>query len=101
TSRPPPLSHLFPYTTLFRNLWHVGRSDKRTEEIERRAKRTQIGKFGIGKLAVFVISNQLSYVSKSGDTVWFSSLDFREFHRESNGQTVPVKIDLRTIPDLN
>jgi Histidine kinase-, DNA gyrase B-, and HSP90-like ATPase len=83
------------------NLWHVGRSDKRTEEIARRAKRTQIGKFGIGKLAVFVISNQLSYVSKSDDRIWFSSLDFREFHEESNGRTVPVKIDLRTIRDLD
>ena len=34
------------------DLWQIGRSNKRTEEIERRRKRKQIGKFGIGKLAV-------------------------------------------------
>src|SRR5437667_11500446 len=32
------------------DLWHVGRSNKRTEEIRKRAIRKQIGKFGIGKL---------------------------------------------------
>jgi hypothetical protein len=83
------------------NLWHVGRSDKRTEEIARRAHRKQIGKFGIGKLAVFVISNQLSYVSKSGDKIWFSSLDFGKFHSETNGDTVPVEIELRVIEKLD
>jgi hypothetical protein len=83
------------------NLWHVGRSDKRTAEIERRARRKQIGKFGIGKLAVFVISNQLSYISKSDDKIWFSSLDFNTFHSDSNGQTVPVEIDLRVIESLD
>jgi hypothetical protein len=82
------------------NLWHVGRSDKRTEEIARRAHRKQIGKFGIGKLAVFVISNQLSYVSKSAGKIWFSSLDFGKFHAETNGDTVPVQIELRVIERL-
>src|SRR5205085_161941 len=32
-----------------KDLWHVGRSDKRSEEIARARKRKQIGKFGIGK----------------------------------------------------
>jgi hypothetical protein len=83
-----------------KNLWHVGRSDKRTEEIQKRAKRKQIGKFGIGKLAVFVISHQLSYISKTKDTIWFSSLDFTKFHSDEDGGTVPVEIDIRTIKDI-
>lgn len=82
------------------NLWHVGRSDKRSEEIAKRAHRKQIGKFGIGKLAVFVISNQLSYISKSDGKIWFSSLDFTKFHSEINGDTVPVEIELRVIENL-
>src|SRR4051794_9673363 len=31
------------------NLWQIGRSNKRTDEIAKVAKRIQIGKFGIGK----------------------------------------------------
>ena len=81
-----------------KNLWHVGRSDKRSEEIARRTKRKQIGKFGIGKLAVFVISSQLSYISKSGNKIWFSSLDFNEFQGSTTGGVSnPVKIELRSI----
>src|SRR5579859_8212892 len=32
------------------DLWHVGRSNKRTAEIQKISIRKQIGKFGIGKL---------------------------------------------------
>src|SRR5439155_5261537 len=45
------------------DLWHVGRSNKRTEEIRKRAIRKQIGKFGIGKLATYTIANNLTYIS--------------------------------------
>ena len=38
------------------NLWHIGRSSKRDEEIQRRRNRKQIGKFGIGKLATRTIA---------------------------------------------
>src|SRR5260370_5306277 len=46
------------------DLWYIGRSNKGTEEIERRAKRKQIVKFGIGKLATYAIANKVTYLSR-------------------------------------
>jgi HSP90 family molecular chaperone len=42
------------------NLWRIGRSNKRDEEIERRRSRKQIGRFGIGKLATYAVANLLT-----------------------------------------
>src|SRR5258708_5576023 len=44
------------------NLWHVGRSNKREADIAVRAKRQQIGKFGIGKLATYAIASKVTYL---------------------------------------
>lgn len=52
-------------------LWHLGRSPKRAggpgggERIIR--GRRPIGKFGIGKLATYVLARQLTYVCRQGD----------------------------------
>ena len=51
------------------NLWQIGRSRKRDEEIEKRSHRKQIGKFGIGKLATYTVANQLTYITKSPEGV--------------------------------
>ena len=45
------------------DLWHIGRSNKRSAEIEKLTARKQIGKFGIGKLATYTVANKLTYVS--------------------------------------
>src|SRR5689334_12916089 len=39
-----------------RDLWHVGVSHKRDDAWRKRASRMQIGKFGIGKLATYVLA---------------------------------------------
>src|SRR5215204_4553562 len=41
-----------------RSLWHVGISPKREEQWKERAHRQQIGKFGIGKLASYVLARR-------------------------------------------
>jgi HSP90 family molecular chaperone len=52
------------------DLWHIGRSNKRSEEIEARAHRKQIGKFGIGKLATYAIANRITYVTRKTPRYW-------------------------------
>jgi len=61
------------------DLWHIGRSHKRDAEIERRAKRLQIGKFGIGKLATYAIADEVTYLSKKDGAILAVTLDFGKF----------------------
>ena len=76
------------------NLWHVGKSNKRTDEIAKKAKRTQIGKFGIGKLATYTIAGRLTYISKSTDGILSASLDFSKFTSGAEGAGKPVEIQV-------
>lgn len=65
------------------NLWQIGHSNKRDEEIERRNQRKQIGKFGIGKLATYTIASQLTYVTKKHNSILAVTIDFCEFETPS------------------
>jgi len=76
------------------DLWHIGRSNKRSEEVERRAKRTQIGKFGIGKLATYAIAMRVTYLSKR-DGALGVTLDFRRFADAPGGAGLPVELPIR------
>lgn len=67
-----------------KNLWHVGRSSKRSAEYLRRVSRKQIGKFGIGKLAAYSIAKVITYYTCSGGTIRRASLDFGAFEAERN-----------------
>lgn len=69
------------------DLWQVGRSNKRSEEVERRSKRKQIGKFGIGKLATYTIANQLTYISKTNEGILGVTIDFTVFKDGPEEQT--------------
>src|SRR5260221_763178 len=83
------------------DLWHIGRSNKRTEEIERRAKRKQIGKFGIGKLATYAIANKVTYLTRKGKNFLMVTLDFRQFVSDSSGGNKPVQLYVKEIADWN
>jgi hypothetical protein len=64
------------------DLWQIGRSNKRSEEIQRRRRRKQIGKFGIGKLATYTIANQLTYLSKTNQGILAVTINFTAFQDE-------------------
>ena len=81
------------------DLWHIGRSNKRTEEIAKRAKRKQIGKFGIGKLATYTITKKLTYISKTDEGILSATLDFGQFRSDPSGGSQPVQIPLLKIAD--
>jgi Histidine kinase-, DNA gyrase B-, and HSP90-like ATPase len=82
------------------DLWHVGRSNKRTEEVKKRAGRKQIGKFGIGKLATYTIANNLTYISKTADGVLTATLDFARFkHDPTGGAEQPIDVPVLKLGD--
>ena len=68
-----------------KDLWHIGRSNKRSKEIAKRFKRKQIGKFGIGKLATYAIANRLTYISRTSDKILSVSIDFNQFDPKKAG----------------
>ena len=79
------------------NLWQIGRSNKRDEEIEKRRKRKQIGKFGIGKLAIYTVANKLTYITKSQEGILSVTIDFDVFTTSSQGTTETLLVPVRKI----
>lgn len=83
------------------NLWQIGRSNKRSEEIERRSSRRQIGKFGIGKLAAFAIAHKLTYISKSENEILSVTINFEDFSSSPSGGGTQIELPVRKIVDWN
>jgi hypothetical protein len=85
-----------------RNLWHVGLSSKRDAAWEQRAKRTQIGKFGIGKLASYAIARRVTYVTKvAGEPPRGVTIDFEQFRtaEDDGGETKPVTLRMMRLDE--
>ncbi len=59
----------------FRDLWKIGESTKRDPKLESK-KRPPIGKFGIGKLATYVLAKGLTYVCKQKGKYRVVMMDF-------------------------
>ena len=80
-------------------LWLIGISNKR-ELPSLPQGRKQIGKFGIGKLATYVLANRLTHISKRGSEYYSASMDYLAIDRRV-GRDIepksPVKIALREL----
>jgi hypothetical protein len=80
-----------------RQLWHIAFSPKRGKTIEH--GRPIIGKFGIGKLATYVLANKLTYICKAADgkirrvTMNYGEIDHQT---KSNGDKLirDIKLDV-------
>lgn len=83
------------------DLWHIGRSRKRSEEIERRLGRKLIGKFGIGKLATYTIARFITYITKRDAEIRYVSLDFRQFKASAEGPAERIELAVRRITDVS
>jgi hypothetical protein len=59
-----------------RDHWLIGVSGKRAKEMPLPKGRNQIGKFGIGKLATYVLANRLTHICKSGSVYYSTSMDY-------------------------
>lgn len=75
------------------DLWMIGRSPKRRDaEYQKRVTRTQIGKFGIGKLTASALAHTITYVSRVDDFVRAITLDFRDFDEQEEDFDLPVSV---------
>lgn len=56
-------------------LWKIGESSKRNNN-ERDNRRLQIGQFGIGKLATYILARKLTYISKKENKYILATMDY-------------------------
>jgi hypothetical protein len=82
-----------------RQLWHIAFSPKRTKPTE--YGRSIIGKFGIGKLATYVLANKLTYICKAKDgkirrvTMDYAEIDLKVGNQPSGDKLIrDVKLDV-------
>jgi hypothetical protein len=74
-----------------RQLWHIAFSPKRGKAIE--FGRPVIGKFGIGKLATYVLANKLTYICKASDgKIRRVTMDYGEIDRQMNEHPTGEKL---------
>jgi hypothetical protein len=81
--------------------WLIGKSDKRDLAVLPRG-RQQIGKFGIGKLASYVLTNRLTHISKRGGRYFSTSMDFTIVDDRGDEEVEPkspVRIGVRLLTD--
>jgi hypothetical protein len=85
-----------------RQHWLIGLSNKRS--LSKLPKgRYQIGKFGIGKLATYVLAGRLSHISKKGGKFYATSLDYARIDQrteEGLEPKSPIKITLRELSEV-
>src|ERR1700692_170564 len=68
--------------------WLIGKSDKR-ELAKLPLGRQQIGKFGIGKLATYVLASRLTHISKKGGKYYSTSMDFKAVDDRGDEEVEP------------
>jgi hypothetical protein len=81
--------------------WLIGKSDKRAISNLPMA-RQQIGKFGIGKLASYVLANRLTHITKKGGKYYSTSMNFRTVDDRGDEEVeprTPIKIILRELTE--
>ncbi len=85
----------------FEALGSVATSTKRASEAVNTRK--PIGKFGVGKLATYLLAHELTYVCKSADGVMRAvTMDYRriEGHEKNALHIEPLPLDVREIAGI-
>ncbi|HME57372.1 MAG TPA: ATP-binding protein, partial [Terracidiphilus sp.] len=80
--------------------WLIGVSNKRDIGYSLPRGRQQIGQFGIGKLATYVLCDRLTHISKHGGKYYSTSMDFRAMNRRIEKglePRAPITIALREL----
>jgi len=81
-------------TKELKDLWRIGESSKRLD-VNRDKKRLQIGQFGIGKLATYVLARKLTYISKKEGRYILATMDYDRIH----GAVSKLTLDEREIDE--
>ena len=85
-----------------REHWLIGVSNKRDPSRKPPKGRQQIGKFGIGKLATYVLSRRLTHVSKCNGRFFSTSIDYTQIPEGPGGGIYTekqVSLPLRELSD--
>lgn len=81
--------------------WLIGKSLKR--KLSKRPRgRQQIGQFGIGKLATYVLANRLTHIAKKNGKYYSTSMDFKMVDRigeEEAEPKKPIRLSLRELTE--
>src|SRR5438874_10456962 len=83
-----------------REHWLLGTSNKRKPNATNPRGRKPIGKFGIGKLATYVLANRLTHITKSGGKYYSTTIDYRRIDT-SAGQATKEKIVTLALRELS
>jgi histidine kinase/DNA gyrase B/HSP90-like ATPase len=81
--------------------WLIGKSIKR-ELSKLPLGRQQIGKFGIGKLATYVLANRLTHISKKGNKFYSTSMNFKTVDDRGEEEVepkTPIRISLKELSE--
>src|SRR5262249_14131891 len=84
-----------------RQHWLIGLSNKRNLATLPKG-RLQIGKFGIGKLATYVLASRLTHISKKDGKFYSTSMDYGRIDTRTKGglePKKPIEIDLRELTE--
>ena len=73
--------------------WIVGASRKRDEDYRQPSGRRPIGKFGIGKLASYVLANRLTHITKAEGRYFSTSMDYSLIPDQPMGYVQSSTID--------
>jgi len=85
-----------------REHWLIGVSHKRDTGSSPPKNRKQIGRFGIGKLATYVLAERLTHISKIGHKYYSTSMNYRLIPSGTDGGLVassPVRLPLRELSE--
>jgi hypothetical protein len=83
-------------------LWAVADDHKAQEDWDHPADRALIGKFGIGKLATYVLANEVTYICRAADGVVRAvTVDYRVIQEKGQDELhIPeIPFPVRQIPD--
>lgn len=69
-----------------KSLWKIGESTKIGERVNK--GRLQIGKFGIGKLATYILTNNLTYVCKTQEGYFAVTMDYSNIKQTTEQLTL-------------
>ncbi|MET8364131.1 ATP-binding protein [Micromonospora sp. NPDC005194] len=81
-----------------RDLWQIARSPKANRR-EQRGGRLPIGKFGIGKLATYVLARKLTYVACRSGEVLCVEMDFGKINPDQSATSQSVTLDVVKLGD--
>ena len=82
----------------FRQLWRVAESNKNYKNGPSPKGRAPIGQFGIGKLAAYVLAWKLTHVSRVGDQLLLTSMNFHDVKgQHQSDASGSVRVSLREV----